>query len=415
MRSIPAQIKSYAPGFALALVIALLAKGIEALLPFDVIGASVIAMFIGMLINGYRKPGKTTAPGVKFTAKKILKFAIILLGASLNVTTILNVGRMSLTVMLFTLLTCFGGGYFIGRALGLDWKLSNLISAGTGICGGSAIAAVAPVIDAKDSDIAYALSATFLFDMAMIVLFPIMGRAMGLSDMAYGLWAGTAVNDTSSVVAAGYAFSEGAGDFATMVKLTRTLAIIPTVVVFSFVSMHLKKKEAAASGGAVQIKWKSVFPWFILGFLAMAVLSSVGVIPAAAAAALKKDQQVPHGHGARRRWTQHELRRNEEIRRGADGARLPDLRARRPRGAGRGVFHGHPAVLTYRSARGDRPVSGAYKERRTSNEKTVMLSADSSRSGRRPSAVRGSRRGKCAVLCRRSRCRVVRGRGAVRL
>ena len=270
MRSIPAQIKSYAPGFALALVIALLAKGIEALLPFDVIGASVIAMFIGMLINGYRKPGKTTAPGVKFTAKKILKFAIILLGASLNVTTILNVGRMSLTVMLFTLLTCFGGGYFIGRALGLDWKLSNLISAGTGICGGSAIAAVAPVIDAKDSDIAYALSATFLFDMAMIVLFPIMGRAMGLSDMAYGLWTGTAVNDTSSVVAAGYAF------------------IIPTVVVFSFVSMHLKKKEAAASGGAVQIKWKSVFPWFILGFLAMAVLSSVGVIPAAAAAALKK-------------------------------------------------------------------------------------------------------------------------------
>ena len=158
---------------------------------------------------------------------------------------------MSLTVMLFTLLTCFGGGYLIGRALGLDWKLSNLISAGTGICGGSAIAAVAPVIDAKDSDIAYALSATFLFDMAMIVLFPIMGRAMGLSDMAYGLWTGTAVNDTSSVVAAGYAFSEGAGDFATMVKLTRTLAIIPTVVVFSFVSMHLRKKEAAASGGAV--------------------------------------------------------------------------------------------------------------------------------------------------------------------
>ena len=288
MRSIPAQIKSYAPGFALALVIALLAKGIEALLPFDVIGASVIAMFIGMLINGYRKPGKTTAPGVKFTAKKILKFAIILLGASLNVTTILNVGRMSLTVMLFTLLTCFGGGYFIGRALGLDWKLSNLISAGTGICGGSAIAAVAPVIDAKDSDIAYALSATFLFDMAMIVLFPIMGRAMGLSDMAYGLWAGTAVNDTSSVVAAGYAFSEGAGDFATMVKLTRTLAIIPTVLVFAAISVHLKKKAAAQSGDhGVKVNMKSVFPWFILGFLAMSILCSVGVIPAGLAATLK--------------------------------------------------------------------------------------------------------------------------------
>lgn len=271
MRSIPAQIKSYAPGFALALIIALLAKGIEALLPFDVIGASVIAMFIGMLINGYRKPGKTTAPGVKFTAKKILKFAIILLGASLNVTTILNVGRMSLTVMLFTLLTCFGGGYFIGRALGLDWKLSNLISAGTGICGGSAIAAVAPVIDAKDSDIAYALSATFLFDMAMIVLFPIMGRAMGLSDMAYGLWAGTAVNDTSSVVAAGYAFSEGAGDFATMVKLTRTLAIIPITLVLAFV----RTKRAKTDG--TKVNFKKIFPMFILYFLLASVITTICV------------------------------------------------------------------------------------------------------------------------------------------
>ena len=286
MRSIPAQIKSYAPGFALALVIALLAKGIEALLPFDVIGASVIAMFIGMLINGYRKPGKTTAPGVKFTAKKILKFAIILLGASLNVTTILNVGRMSLTVMLFTLLTCFGGGYFIGRALGLDWKLSNLISAGTGICGGSAIAAVAPVIDAKDSDIAYALSATFLFDMAMIVLFPIMGRAMGLSDMAYGLWAGTAVNDTSSVVATGYAFSEAAGDFATMVKLTRTLAIIPAVLVFAAINLHLKKKESAQANG-VKVSIRSIFPWFILAFLAMSLLTSLGLLPAGLVSGLK--------------------------------------------------------------------------------------------------------------------------------
>ena len=287
MRSIPAQIKSYAPGFALALVIALLAKGIEALLPFDVIGASVIAMFIGMLINGYRKPGKTTAPGVKFTAKKILKFAIILLGASLNVTTILNVGRMSLTVMFFTLLTCFGGGYFIGRALGLDWKLSNLISAGTGICGGSAIAAIAPVIDATDMDIAYGMSATFLFDMVMIVVFPILGRAMGLSDAAFGLWAGTAVNDTSSVVATGYAFSEAAGDFATMVKLTRTLAIIPSVLVFAAIGVHVKKKEAAAEGAAVKVNWKSVFPWFILGFLAMSGLTSLGLIPAALAAALK--------------------------------------------------------------------------------------------------------------------------------
>ena len=197
---------------------------------------------------------------------------------------------MSLTVMCFTLLTCFGGGYLVGRALKLNWKISNLISAGTGICGGSAIAAIAPVIDAEDTDIAYAMSATFLFDMAMILLFPLMGQAMGLSDMAYGLWAGTAVNDTSSVVAAGYAFSEAAGDFATMVKLTRTLSIIPTVLVFAFISLRLKRKAGVTEGEAAEGKKVSVlklFPWFILGFLALAAVNSLGFIPAAVSAGAK--------------------------------------------------------------------------------------------------------------------------------
>ena len=284
-------VKKMLPGCAIALVIAVVSKFLEQLeesVGLHLIGASVIAMFIGMIVNRFYAPNDKTKPGIKFTSKKILKFAIILLGASLNITTVLTVGKFSLTVMLFTLATCFGLGYVIGKALGLDWKTSSLINAGTGICGGSAIAAIAPVIEATDMDIAYGMSATFLFDTIMVVVFPLLGRAMSLSDAAFGLWAGTAVNDTSSVVATGYAFSEAAGDFATMVKLTRTLAIIPTVVVFSFVSMHLRKKEAAASGGAVQIRWRSVFPWFILGFLAMAVLSSVGVIPAAAAAALKR-------------------------------------------------------------------------------------------------------------------------------
>ena len=266
------------PGFLLALCIAAGAKVVEGLLPMHIIGASVIALFAGMIINSFWRPA-WAAKGLKFTSKKVLKFAIILLGASLSVNVILSVGKLSLMVMFFTLLTCFGGGYFIGRALGLNWKLSNLISAGTGICGGSAIAAIAPVIDAEDKDIAYAMSATFLFDMAMIVLFPIMGRALGLSDEAYGLWAGTAVNDTSSVVAAGYAFSEGGGDFATMVKLTRTLAIIPTVLVFAFVNIQLARKKHLESTGA-KINFWGLFPWFILGFLALAAVNSTGIIPA---------------------------------------------------------------------------------------------------------------------------------------
>lgn len=269
---------TYLPGFIIALLIAVSARWIESLLPIPLIGASVIALFIGMTMNQLIKPSKIIKDGLSFTSKKVLKFSIILLGASLSIQTILDVGRFSLTVMFFTLLTCFGGGYFVGKILGLDWKLSNLISAGTGICGGSAIAAIAPVIDAKDSDIAYAMSATFLFDMAMIVLFPIMGRMLGLSDMAYGLWTGTAVNDTSSVVAAGYAFSEAAGDFATMVKLTRTLSIIPTVLIFSLIHTHINAKTLGKGiSSDRQFTITSLFPWFILAFVGMSLLNSFGL------------------------------------------------------------------------------------------------------------------------------------------
>ena len=273
------------PGIILSAVIAFLACWIENILPIHLIGSAVIAMFIGMFLNHFLHNTTLFSDGLKFTSKKILKFAIILLGLSLNITTILHVGKMSLTVMIFTLLTCFGGGYFIGKALGLNWKLSNLISAGTGICGGSAIAAIAPTIDADDNDVAYAMSATFLFDMAMIVLFPIMGRALGMTDEAFGIWAGTAVNDTSSVVATGYAFSEGAGDFATMVKLTRTLAIIPTVITFAFIQLNLKRKEAQAtfqndSSIKANFSIKKIFPWFIIGFVIMSCIASIFPIPA---------------------------------------------------------------------------------------------------------------------------------------
>lgn len=276
------------PGALLSVLIALVATliswGLDEFFELHLIGSAVIAMFIGMIINYFWMPTALVKKGLKFTSKRVLKFAIILLGLSLNVSTVFSVGSKTLLVMVFTLATCFGGGYFIGKAFGLNWKLSNLISAGTGICGGSAIAAVGPTIDADDNDIAYAMSATFLFDMAMIILFPIMGHAIGMSDEAFGIWAGTAVNDTSSVVATGYAFSEGAGDWATMVKLTRTLSIIPTVLVFALIQLRIKRKEAklaAQSGENIKAKFSfvKIFPWFILGFLAMSIITSVFTIP----------------------------------------------------------------------------------------------------------------------------------------
>ncbi|MBO5879915.1 MAG: putative sulfate exporter family transporter [Clostridia bacterium] len=273
-------------GVAICFAVAGLSVLIEKLIPGELLGASIVALFTGTIINSFFHPA-WIKPALKFTSKKILKAAIILLGASLSVNTIMSVGKMTFFVMIFTFAMCFGGGYFIRKLFGLNWKLSNLISAGTGICGGSAVAAIAPVIDADDKDVAFAMSSTFLFDMVMIALYPLMGKALGMSDIAYGIWAGTSVNDTASVVASGYAFSELAGDFATMVKLTRTIAIIPTVLVFAYIGIRLKRKELKAASNGKKVNMVKIIPWFIGGFLLLAVLNSVGFIPAAASGVMK--------------------------------------------------------------------------------------------------------------------------------
>ena len=273
-------------GIAICFTVAGLSILIEKLIPGELLGASIIALFMGTIINSFFHPA-WMKPALKFTSKRILKTAIILLGASLSVNTILSVGKMTFFVMIFTFAVCFGGGYFLHKLFGLNWKLSNLISAGTGICGGSAVAAIAPVIDADDKDIAFAMSSTFLFDMVMIALYPLMGKALGLSDIAYGIWAGTSVNDTASVVASGYAFSEAAGDFATMVKLTRTIAIIPTVLVFAYIGTRIKQKEMKSANNGQKVNLTKIVPWFIGGFLLLAILNSVGVIPAVLSGVMK--------------------------------------------------------------------------------------------------------------------------------
>ena len=273
-------------GVAICFAVAAVAVCLEGIIPEGYIGASIIALFMGTIINSFFHPA-WLKPALKFTSKRILKLGIILLGASLSVNVILSVGKMTFFVMVFTFAMCFGGGYFVRKLFGLNWKLSNLISAGTGICGGSAVAAIAPVIDADDKDIAFAMSSTFLFDMVMIALYPLMGKALGMGDTGFGIWAGTSVNDTASVVASGYAFSEAAGNVATMVKLTRTIAIIPTVLVFAWIGIRVKRKEMQQAQGK-KVKIVKIVPWFICGFLALAILNSTVTIPAEISAAIKQ-------------------------------------------------------------------------------------------------------------------------------
>ena len=271
-------IQKVIPGILLTIALAVLGNFASALVPMGLISGSVFALLIGMALNPIVSRYKVFSSGVKLVSKQVLRLGIILMGLTLSFGQVLAVGGYSLIVMTFTLLAAFGGGYLLGKAFGMHWQLSGLIAAGTGICGGSAIAAIAPTIEAEDKDIAYAISATFIFDIVMVILFPIAGRYFGMSDMGFGLWAGTAVNDTSSVMAAGYAFSDAAGAFAMIVKLTRTLSIIPTVLVFSLIHQRLKYGKAQP-GQKTRVSLKKIFPFFILLFLGMVAIRSIGIVP----------------------------------------------------------------------------------------------------------------------------------------
>lgn len=271
------KILDYFPGIVFTILLALLSYFISDLIPRNILGASVIALLIGMSINPFLRQYKVLGKGFRFTSGFILKTSIVLMGASLSFSQVISVGKYSLIVMLFTLVTAFGGGYILGRIFKMNWKLSSLISAGTGICGGSAVAAIAPTIKAKTSDVAYAISATFIFDIIMVILFPIAGRFFGMSDMGFGLWTGTAVNDTSSVVAAGYAFSEAAGNYSIIVKLTRTLAIVPIVLIFSYINSRVESKNSNGEE-RVKVKIKEIFPWFIILFIIVVGIKSTGII-----------------------------------------------------------------------------------------------------------------------------------------
>jgi uncharacterized integral membrane protein (TIGR00698 family) len=162
--------------------------------------------------------------------------------------------------------------------LRVNGDIRTLIGVGTGICGASAIAATTAVIGAADAEVAYAIGTIFTFNIAAVLLFPMIGHLLGLSQHAFGLWAGTAINDTSSVVAAAYTFGASAGAYAVVVKLTRTLMIIPISIVLAAVQ---SRKDAAAGGETARrrVPWKRIVPLFIIGFLVASALDTVGVIP----------------------------------------------------------------------------------------------------------------------------------------
>lgn len=268
-------IRTMYPGLLFAIALAFVATFLGRLLPL--IGGSVFGIVLGILIGNLLGKPKKTTEGLKFASKKILQWAIIVLGGGLSLTQVYKVGLSSLYVMIFTLSAAFITAYGFGKLMKIPIKLTSLIGMGTAICGGSAIAAISPIIEAEDKDIAYSISTVFMFNVIAVLIFPPLGHLLGFSDKAFGLWAGTAVNDTSSVVAAGYAFSNAAGAYATIVKLTRTTMIIPISLIFAAI-VSIKKKKEASKSGEVNYSFKKIFPWFIIWFLVASLLNTVGVI-----------------------------------------------------------------------------------------------------------------------------------------
>ena len=281
------KLNNIGPGLMLSACVAIVAMFLSSLIPGDIIGATVMALLVGMAFNPILNKYNQFNAGVSYTGKIVLRIGIVLMGVNMNFSEVLDVGKYSLFVMIFTMATAFGAGNLIGKMFGMNWKLTNLLSVSTAICGGSAVAAVGPVIKAKDEDIAYAISSTFIFDVLTVVVIPWIGIALGMSNAGYGLWVGTAVNDTSSVVAAGYAFSDLAGNTAVIVKLTRTLFIIPYVLIFSVITERLEARSQGLKG-RTSVNLKKIFPDFIILFLIVVGLRSTGIIPIGLVANLSK-------------------------------------------------------------------------------------------------------------------------------
>lgn len=260
------------PGLLLSAGLAAVAFGLGQWLPL--IGGPVFGIVLGVVVRNLAPPPLTCRPGIRFAGQNILQWSIVALGFGLSLTQVAHTGMDSLAVTLVSVAAAFGAALLLGRLLGIPSKLKLLIGAGTAICGGSAIAAVTPIIKADEHDTAFAISTIFLFNLVAVLVFPALGHLMGMSQEGFGLWAGTAINDTSSVVAAGYSYGAAAGDHATIVKLTRATLIIPLCLLLATIEAWRQKKH-----GGGDFALRRVIPWFILWFVVASAVSSAGVIP----------------------------------------------------------------------------------------------------------------------------------------
>lgn len=261
-------------GLAACIALAVPAYAMGRFIP--TVGGPVFGIVFGMILAFAVRFPPSFRPGIRFAARSVLQFSIVLLGATLPLGQVASSGLHSLPVLFGSAAITLAAAYLFGRMLGIDRDLRRLLGIGTTICGGSAIAALSSVIEVSETQVAYAISTVFCFNVLAVLTFPWIGRLLQLSQHAFGLWAGTAINDTSSVVAAGFVYGKAAGASAIVVKLTRTALIVPVVLFYAGKRMWEARRDAEP------VPWRQIIPWFILWFLLAALLNTIGAIPRSA-------------------------------------------------------------------------------------------------------------------------------------
>ena len=246
---------------------------------FPVIGGPVIAILIGMVLALFWQDKGRAESGIRWTSKYILQAAVVFLGFGMNLSVVLKTGRQSLPIIVCTISTSLLIAWVMHKKMHISGNIATLVGVGSSICGGSAIAATAPVVGADDEEVAQAISVIFFFNVMAAIFFPLLGQALGFhttSGEAFGIFAGTAINDTSSVTAAAatwdsmWHLGSATLDKAVTVKLTRTLAIIPITLV-------LAAKQSGAKNKGEGFRFRKVFPLFILYFILAAIFTTICV------------------------------------------------------------------------------------------------------------------------------------------
>ncbi len=260
--------RSAAAGLGALIAVAAAAKGLGELLPS--LGAPAIALLLGMVLRRWYVPRPGASRLLSAASRYVLQAAVVVLGATFGLAQVAHVGRTSVVPMLGTLAAALVAAALLGRALDVRGNLRTLVGVGTAICGASAIGAVSGVIAATESEVAYAISTIFVFNVVAVLVFPALGHLLSLSQHGFGIWAGTAINDTSSVVAAAYTYGHHAGDVAVVTKLARTTMIVPIVVVLAarHARSALPKRRSIVR----------VVPLFLLWFLVASALNTAGAI-----------------------------------------------------------------------------------------------------------------------------------------